>query len=81
MSFYKNMNDLKVLEKLVGCPKKIFTVSDLGKILEVKDENLRTVIYRPVKKGVIQKLGKGWYGRYGEIIVPEEMDKTISSNG
>lgn len=67
------MNDLKVLEKLVKFPKTIFTVFDLGKILDIKDRNLRTVIYRLAKRGVIQKLGGGWYSKYGEIIIPEKV--------
>src|SRR3989338_899197 len=71
------MNDLKVLEKISHYSKSIFTVHDLGKILDIKEKNLRTVIYRLSRRGVIQRLGGGWYSAYGKMVAPEQIASQI----
>src|SRR3990167_75353 len=71
------MNDLKILEKIKEYPKTLFTVDDLGKILNIKEKSLRTVIYRLSRRGVIRKLGGGWYSVYGTIVTPEQIASQI----
>ena len=71
------MNDLKILEKIKEFPKTLFTVDDLGKILNIKEKSLRTVIYRLSQRGVIRKLGAGWYSIYGTIVTPEQIASQI----
>ncbi|OGK10466.1 hypothetical protein A2767_01355 [Candidatus Roizmanbacteria bacterium RIFCSPHIGHO2_01_FULL_35_10] len=71
------MNDLKILQRINQYPNSIFSVSDLGKILNSKEKNLRTVIHRLSKRGVIQKLGRGWYSAYNKIVIPEQVTSQI----
>ena len=71
------MNDLKILEKIKEFPKTLFSVDDLGKILNIKEKSLRTVIYRLSRRGVIRKLGAGWYSIYGTIVTPEQIASQI----
>lgn len=67
------MKDLEIIEKIRSFPKKIFSVADLGKILSVKSNSLRTVIMRLKKKGVLNQIARGWYSIFGTVITPEEV--------
>jgi len=67
------MNDLKIIEKIRSFPKKIITVSDLGKILPFSQKSLPTIISRLKKRGVLNQVARGYYSAYGEIIVPENV--------
>jgi len=67
------MNELKIIEKIRSFPKKIFTVSDLGKILPFSQKSLPTIISRLKKRGVLNQVARGYYSAYGEIIVPENV--------
>jgi len=67
------MNDLKIIEKIRAFPKKIFTISDLEKILSVSKKSLPTIISRLKKRGVLNQVGRGYYSVYEEIIVPENV--------
>jgi len=67
------MNELKIIEKIRQFPKQVFTVSDLEKILAVSKKSLPTVISRLKKRGVLNQVGRGYYGAYGEVIVPENV--------
>lgn len=67
------MKDLDTISKLKNFGKKVYTVSDLAKILAVKDKSLRTVIFRLTKRGVLNKVAKGLYSVFDEVVNPEEI--------
>lgn len=66
------MRDLELVSKLKNLGKKLYTVSDLGKILPVKEKSLRTVIMRLTKRGVLNKIARGLYSVFDEAVDIEE---------
>lgn len=66
------MRDLELVLKLKNLERKVYTVSDLAKILPVKEKSLRTVIFRLTKRGVLNKIGRGLYTVFDEVVDIEE---------
>ncbi len=66
------MNDISLIKQISSLNKKIFTISDLEKILLVKSSGLRTVISRLTKKGVLIQAARGIYSVFGIQVSPEE---------
>lgn len=67
------MRDLELVFELKNLGKKVYTVSDLAKILAVKDKSLRTVIFRLTKRRVLNRVANGLYSVFGDVIDPEEI--------
>lgn len=67
------MKDIELIKKISKLDKDILTVEDLGKILEVKPSSLRTKISRLTQKEVLQRVGRGLYTVFGQVVIPEEV--------
>lgn len=67
------MKDLKLISKLKSVGKKVYRISELAKILDVKEKSLRTIILRLTKRGVLRRVGRGLYSVFDDMIDPEEI--------
>lgn len=67
------MNDLEIVKTISAYQKPILSLIDLEKILQVDKKSLRTKIMRLVKRGVLQKVSRGWYSVFGKTVIPEEV--------
>lgn len=67
------MNDLEIVKTISAYQKPILSLIDLEKILQTDQKSLRTKIMRLVKRDVLQKVGRGWYGVFGKTVIPEEV--------
>lgn len=67
------MKDIELVKKLHEFSKGVFTLSDLLKILNVKEEIVRVIIQRMTEKGVLERVGRGLYAPFGKNVIPQEI--------
>lgn len=63
----------KLTKKIQAIPKSYFSLRDLGKISDIREESLRVAVSRMVSKGELTRVRKGIYTLDVSKIDPEEL--------